>query len=113
MVLTQPLGQLFVQADPGLTAERVDEQPAAHADPAVDPPYRQLEAAGGQRLLPGDHMLIHRVDESAVQVEQQRGLRHQLQWISQRDRNPTITYSPCSARCGAEVDRCSDTALGG
>ena len=37
----------------------------------------------------------------------------QLQWISQRDRNPTITYTGRSARCGAEVDRCSDTALGG
>src|SRR4029078_8011269 len=45
------------------------------AGAAGAPASRQVDAARAQRLLPGDHVLIHRVDESAVQVEQPRGLR--------------------------------------
>src|SRR6185312_16338732 len=54
--------------------QRVDEQPAAHPDAAVDLPHRQAHPNTLQRLAPGQHVLVDAVDERAVQIEQERGL---------------------------------------
>ena len=48
------------------------EQSAAHADLAMNAPYRQFDAFFVERFLPCEHMLIHAVDERAVEVEQKR-----------------------------------------
>ena len=71
----QPRQRLAVEPLAGLPLQRVQEEPAAHADAPVDPPDRQRDAALGERLLPGDDVLVHRVDERAVEVEEQGGLR--------------------------------------
>jgi len=58
-----------VSGRPILPRDRPDEQPAAHPDPPVDAPSVDDEAALLERLLPGHDMGIHRVDEGAVEVE--------------------------------------------
>ena len=57
----------------GLPEQRGHEQAAAHADPAVDPPHRQVDVEPGQRSPPGDDVLVHAVDEGPVEVEEERG----------------------------------------
>jgi hypothetical protein len=56
-----------------LAGQRGHEQPAAHADPAVDLPHRQVDVHARQSLAPGDHVLVDRVDQRPVEVEQERG----------------------------------------
>jgi hypothetical protein len=48
-----------------------DEQAAAHADAPVQLPHRQFHADRGQRLLPGQNVLVDAVDEGAVEIEEQ------------------------------------------
>ena len=57
------------------TAPRWTAKPARAGWSRPVAAHLQLDAARGQRLLPGDHVVIHRVDEGVVQVEQQRGPR--------------------------------------
>ena len=57
---------------PRFAQQRVDEQPAAHADPAVDPPDRELHPRLAEHLVPGKHMLVHAIDERSVEIEEQR-----------------------------------------
>src|ERR1700733_6896019 len=49
------------------------EEPSAHADPAMNPPNRQLDAFAVEGLLPGEDVLVDTIDESAVQIEYERG----------------------------------------
>jgi hypothetical protein len=42
---------------------------AAHPDPAVNPPAVDRQAELGERALPGEDVHIDRVDEGAVEVE--------------------------------------------
>src|SRR5207248_5836239 len=51
--------------------QRVDEQAAAHADAAVDAPHGELDPRALERLAPGEHVLVHAVDERAVEIEQE------------------------------------------
>ena len=72
----QPAQRGVVQHSPGFALQSLEEQATTHPDAAVDPPHRQGDAALGQRLLPGDDVLVHRIDQRAVQIEQQGWLRH-------------------------------------
>ena len=49
-----------------LAEEGVYEQSAAHADVAVYPPDVQRDPLRVERISPGEHMLVHAVDEGAV-----------------------------------------------
>ena len=65
------LGLLVGELPPELARHRAREQPAAHADAAVDPPAVDRHVALGQRSLPGEHVAVDGVDERAVEVEDQ------------------------------------------
>jgi hypothetical protein len=66
-----PLGTGSVDRASGLTGESLDEEAAAHADPAVDPPHGDLDLLLLQRLVPGENVLVDAVDEGAVNIEEQ------------------------------------------
>ena len=74
MPLQQSVDAILVELDAGLAEEHVREQPAAHADAAMNAPDRELDALRPQRLVPGEHVLVHAVDERAVEVEEEGGL---------------------------------------
>ena len=57
-----------------LAEERVHEQAAAHADPAMDAPHGELNSGLFQSFPPRQHMLIDAVDQRAVKIEQKRHL---------------------------------------
>jgi hypothetical protein len=63
---------LFGQLVPQFSADGAREQPAAHADPAVDPPAVDRHVALLQRLLPREHVRVHGVHQRAVEVEDER-----------------------------------------
>jgi len=68
------LRRLFRLQLPSRLAEQgVDEQAAAHADATVDAPHGELDPHALERLAPGEHVLVHAVDQRAVQVEQESG----------------------------------------
>ena len=70
MADAQPLQALRRIVESGLTQQDVCEQTAAHADLAMDAPYREWNAFLIQRGFPCQHVLVHAVDESAVEVEE-------------------------------------------
>ena len=55
-----------------LPQQRVHKQTAAHADPAVDPPHRELDPGRFQSLAPGQHMLVDAVHQRAVEIKEKR-----------------------------------------
>src|SRR3989442_3390768 len=68
------LGRLLgLQLPAGLAEQGVDEQAAAHADAPVDTPHRELDADALERDAPGEHVLIHAVDQRAVEIKQESG----------------------------------------
>src|SRR5438034_6759403 len=69
-----PLCLLSAYLTPGLSNERIHEQPAAHSDLPVNAPDRQLDAGLFECFPPRKHMLVDVVHERSVQIEQQRGL---------------------------------------
>src|SRR5690348_5256800 len=73
--LLQARSLLGAQWPAGLAQERVGEQAAAHADPAVDAPDGQLNACGLQCLPPGEDVLIHAVYQSSIEIEKERRSR--------------------------------------
>ena len=68
---TKPLAALLVDRNAGLADKLIGEQAAAHADLAMDPPDRNIDALAVERLLPGEHVLIDAVDQRSVEVEQE------------------------------------------
>ena len=74
MTNTQPFQTLRRIVEPGLAQQDVRKQTAAHADLAMNAPYRQRNAFLIQRRFPCEHMLVHAVDESAVEIEKKCGL---------------------------------------
>ena len=62
---------LVRQAPPDLAGDGAGEEPAAHADPAMDPPAVDRVAGLEQRPLPGEDVGVDGVDERAVEVEDQ------------------------------------------
>ncbi len=53
-----------------LAQQRVDQQARAHPDAPVDAPDGEVDAQPGERFTPGQHVLVHGVDQRAVEVEQ-------------------------------------------
>ena len=71
----QAVEAVLGDVEPGLAQQHVGEQSTAHADLAVDAPDREVHAFAVQCLLPGQHVLVHAVDEGTVEVEQEGGRR--------------------------------------
>jgi hypothetical protein len=61
---------------PELAADGAGEEAAAHPDLAVDAPAVDRHSALLERLLPGEDVRVDRVDERAVEVEDQ--CRHKV-----------------------------------
>ena len=55
----------------GLAQQGVREQAAAHPDLAVDPPDGQVDPGAVERDPPRQDVLVHAVDERAVEVEEE------------------------------------------
>ena len=72
-----------------------DELITAHPDVPVDAPDRHDEPAAAQRAEPGEGVLVVRVDECAVQVEENGDFRGQLRNSSAIARlNPAAIRAP-------------------
>jgi hypothetical protein len=61
-------------------AERIHEQAAAHSDSPMNAPSRELDPGLFERFLPGKHVLIDAVDQSAIQVEDEPDLAWRTRW---------------------------------
>ena len=81
-----------------LAQQDVRHQAAAHADLAVDAPDRERNAFAFERFLPGEHVLVDAVDERAVEIEQECGLRRVHAHGSMRD-------DMVVDRCAADLPR--------
>jgi hypothetical protein len=68
--LLESFDAIGIQFEAGLTQEHVGEQAAAHADLAVHAPHSQLDPFRLQRLVPRQNMLVHAVNERAVEIEE-------------------------------------------
>ncbi len=69
-----PFDTRGIERHASLTQQHVDEQAAAHADPAMHAPDRQRDPLGLERLVPREHVLVDTIDERAVEIEQERCL---------------------------------------
>src|SRR5205823_12891741 len=105
------LRRLFrLQVASGLAEQRVHEQAAAHADAAVDAPHGELDAHALERLAPGEHVLVHAVDERAVEVEQERRARGHCLVLRLGVTfllDASFHFSSMSCGLASPVDRCS------
>ena len=54
-----------------LAQQLVREEPTAHADLAMNAPYRQVDAFRIECFLPRKNVLVHAVDQRSVEVEQE------------------------------------------
>ena len=60
-----------------VAADRLDDLVPAHADQPVQPPHRLDHVEGAQGAVPGQRVLVVRVDEGAVDVQAgDRGFSH-------------------------------------
>jgi hypothetical protein len=73
---------------------------AAHPHPPVDAPHRQVDVQCGKRVTPGDHVLVHAVDERAIKIEEKGG-RGRLAVVGQTGHGTTL---------GQQADRALRTA---
>ena len=62
MPSTKPFYKFRTDRNTAFPQEHVSEQGAAHADPAVNPPDRQLYPLLIQGLSPGEHVLVDAID---------------------------------------------------
>ena len=69
MELGQRCGRVWVQLAPQLARQRGHEQPAAHPDPPVDLPHRQIYPDLLHGFAPRDNVLVDAVDQRSVEVE--------------------------------------------
>jgi hypothetical protein len=56
----------------------IDEEPASHANAAVNAPHGEFDTCLVKRLAPGEDMLIDAVHERAIEIEEEgnaRGIR--------------------------------------
>jgi len=86
-----------------LADQGTQKQAAAHPDPAVDAPDREVDAGRRKRLFPGEHVLVDAVQQRAVEVEEhggtvgvpdptRRGVAH---WLT-HDSNPIRGRPGCA-----------------
>src|SRR5689334_12872500 len=55
-----------------LAQDRVRHEPAAHPDPPMNPPHGQLDPHPSHGRPPGEHVLVHAVDERSIEIKQKR-----------------------------------------
>ena len=72
VALLQSVGLLALECVADFAGHGAREQTAAHADAPVHAPAIDRQARLRERLLPGEHMGVHRIDQGAVEVEDQR-----------------------------------------
>ena len=65
----QLLGSVRIEFASQFPHERLQHEAAAHADAPVHAPDRKVDAGLGERLMPCDDVLIHAIDQGAVEVE--------------------------------------------
>jgi hypothetical protein len=53
----------------GLAQQRIDQQSATHADPAMNSPDRELDPHLLEGFTPRQHVLVDAVDEGPVEIE--------------------------------------------
>jgi hypothetical protein len=70
MALAQALDQLGRDWPAHLAQQRIGEEPAAHADPAMDAPDGEGDPGRLEGLMPRQHMLVDAVDQGAVEIEE-------------------------------------------
>jgi len=63
---------------PQLARDGAGEEPAAHADPPMNPPAVDRQPGLGERALPRKDVGVDRVYQRAVEIEDQRGHRGSL-----------------------------------
>src|SRR5437660_836854 len=68
----KPPGILGAQPQARFAEQGVHEQAAAHPDPPMDFPDRELHPGTTEHLVPCEHVLVHAVDQGPVEVEQHR-----------------------------------------
>src|SRR5437667_9403511 len=93
------LDLLVVQRTAQLAGHGASEEAAAHPDAPMDAPTLDRQAGLGQGPLPGEDVGVDRVDQRAVQVEDQRS-RHPgtAEGSSRRSRMPRYAFQdPTSA----------------
>ncbi len=73
VILPKPGQTLLRDIQVSLAQQDVGEQATAHADLAVDLPYRQVNAFPIQCFLPCQHMLVNAVDQGAIKIEEKGG----------------------------------------
>ena len=72
------LGLLGRERPPDLARDGAGEQAAAHPDPPVDAPAVDRHPRLVERALPREDVRVDRVDERAVEVEDERGHRRPI-----------------------------------
>jgi hypothetical protein len=63
-------------ANSGFAKKHVGEQAAAHPDFPMDAPHGDVDPFLPKCLTPSQYMLIHAIDQRAVEIEQKGGFRN-------------------------------------
>src|SRR5688572_2516050 len=98
----------------GLAQQSIDQQSTAHADAPMDSPHGKLDSGFFQCFAPHQDMLIHAVDQRAIEIEQkcdvvrftctQRSLYSFDSTRTLARRNPrAISRSPALRRAAAKI----------
>jgi len=66
---SQMIGLGLRDASADLTKQRVDEQPTAHPNAAMNPPHCEFNAQIFQGFTPSQYVLVNAVDERSVEVK--------------------------------------------
>src|SRR6202790_3281853 len=97
----QPFGSIV---EPGLAQQNVCKQTAAHADLAMNAPHRQRYAFLIQRRFPCKDVLIHAVDQRAVEIEEKGGFiachaRRAPRWSARPVGNASMPHERWLGEC--------------
>jgi hypothetical protein len=74
MQVLQSLRIFLAEHSSGFALQRGKDQPITHANAAVNAPGGKFDVHFVQGFAPCEHVLIDAVDQSAVEIEQERGL---------------------------------------
>ena len=88
MALLDRLRLLIGQRAPDLPCRASGEKAAAHPDAEMDPPAVDRQAPLGDRALPGEDVCVDRVDERAVEIEDEP------RWARAKAKAKTLSAQP-------------------